>query len=51
MRKWLIEIPALLFDLWWLVYRWVLTILVMVCVTVTALMLALWWGWGIRWGW
>lgn len=43
-------LPCLLFDLWWIVYRLVLTVAVMVLVTVTLLALALD-RLGIRWGW
>ena len=46
----LIDIPVRLFDLWWFVYRIVLTVLFMVVGTVTLIALALA-ALGIRWGW
>lgn len=49
-RKWLIDVPATLFDLWWAAYRLVLMAAIMVSVTVLALMLSLR-LFGIRWGW
>jgi hypothetical protein len=49
-RRWLIDIPALLFSLWWTAYTWLIAGLSMVAVTVAGAMLALH-LFGIRWGW
>ena len=50
MRRWLIDIPALVVDLWFRAYRIYLTIVTMVIVTTVVLMLVLA-AFGIRWGW
>jgi hypothetical protein len=49
-RRVLLDIPALLFTLWWTAYRLVLILVVMIVGTVTGLSLALA-ALGIRWGW
>jgi hypothetical protein len=49
-RRWLIDIPAALFSLWWTAYTWLIAGLSMVAVTVAGAMLALH-LFGIRWGW
>lgn len=50
MKRWLLDIPLLLFDLWWTVYQWILIVLVMITMTVVAIVLLLA-ALGIRWGW
>jgi hypothetical protein len=49
-RRWLIDIPALLFSLWWTAYRCLLIVLVMVSVSTEFVALTLR-AFGIRWGW
>lgn len=50
MRWFFVTLPCALFDLWWTVYRLVLTVACMVMVTLTALALLLD-ALGVRWGW
>ena len=51
MRWLLVTLPCRLFDLWWVGYRVLFTVTVMVLVTITVLSLGLELLAGIRWGW
>lgn len=50
-KRWLIDIPARLYDLWWTVYWAVLAVLTAVCFGMLAITLIAWFIFGIRWGW
>lgn len=49
-RRYLIDIPVLLVDLWFLAYRVILTVATIVSVTAVVILLVLA-ALGIRWGW
>jgi hypothetical protein len=51
MRFWLVDLPALIVDVWAVLYRWVLILGSLALWGVMATALVLWLVFGIRWGW
>lgn len=54
-RYWLIDLPARITSIAFVVYRWYFTVFVVVCSLIIfgslTASLVLWFGFGIRWGW
>lgn len=50
LRRWLIEIPARIVDIWFLAYNVLLLIATIIAVSAVVLLLVLA-AFGIRWGW
>lgn len=48
---WLIEIPATIVTVWWVLYRLFLIVFGLFCFFGILTALVLYWGFGIRWGW
>ncbi len=50
-RRYLIDVPAFLFSLWWRLYTTIMLAMFMVLATVMAIAMVLHFAFGIRWGW
>ena len=49
-RRWLIDLPARIVDLWFMAYHFIILVATILSVTVVVVMLVLA-AFGIRWGW
>jgi hypothetical protein len=50
-RRYLIDVPAVLFSLWWKLYGLLMLVMFMVLASVAIIAVVLQLGFGVRWGW